>query len=169
MFGCVIMLQVIRHNVYEPSFRCYQKVLLMVISVYLPVRPTHPSHPFHKCPWHRIIMQPSGVISIDKSDAGAKDQGRKSKVKITEPKYILPQSRHFRAITPIWIHIRQPNDAQSFVWQRKNVLWISNSSIKFQSHTRQKITNFDPNWELPSSNSILIPQTAPKLYTKLVA
>ena len=41
------------------------------------------------------------------------------------------------------------------------------SSIKFQGHTEQKITDFDPNWAFPDCNFNLNPPMDLKWYTKL--
>ena len=51
------------------------------------VRPPRPSvtH-FSLCSHHRIIMKFSGLITSDRSDVHAKDQGQRSKVKVTEVK-----------------------------------------------------------------------------------
>ena len=55
-------------------------------------------------------MKFSGDITIDKSDVHARDQGQKSKVKVTEVK---TQFGRFRTVSPVWIHIWLRNDAQS--------------------------------------------------------
>ena len=44
---------------------------------------------------------------------------------------------------------------------------FSKSSIEFQGHTGQKITNFDPNWAFPDCNSSLTSQMDLKWCTKL--
>ena len=62
------------------------------LSVFLPVTP------FSLCSHHRIIMKFSGVITNDKSDAHAKGQGQRSKVKVTEVK---TQFNRFRTVTPV--------------------------------------------------------------------
>ena len=67
--------------------------------VCLSVRPS--VTPFSLCSQHRIIMKFSGVITNDKSDAYAKGQGQRSKVKVTEVKTPLDR---FRSVTPVWIH-----------------------------------------------------------------
>ena len=54
--------------------------------------------PFSLCSHHRIIMKFSGAITSDKSDVHAKDQGQRSKVKVTE--VMTPLSR-FRTVTPV--------------------------------------------------------------------
>ena len=60
-----------------------------------------------QCSYHCSIMKFSGVITIDKS-VHAKDQGQRSKVKVTEVK---TQLSHFWTVTPVWIHIWRWNDA----------------------------------------------------------
>ena len=55
-------------------------------------------------------MKFSGVITIDKSDAHAKEQGQQSKVEVTEVK---THFGHFRIVTPAWIHWWLRNDVQS--------------------------------------------------------
>ena len=63
-------------------------------SVRLSVRPSVTR--FSLCYNHGIVMKFSGVITNDKSDGHAKDQGQRSKVKVTEVK--TPFSR-FRTVT----------------------------------------------------------------------
>ena len=58
--------------------------------------------PFWLCSLHRIIMKFSGVITNDRSDAYAKGQVQRSKVKVTE---INTQLSCFRTVTPVSIHI----------------------------------------------------------------
>ena len=64
-------------------------------------------------------MKFSGVITNDKSDAHAKGQGQRSKVKVTE---VNTQLSCFRTITPVWIHIWWWNDAQSLMLLRRGAL-----------------------------------------------
>ena len=59
--------------------------------------------PFSLCSHHRIIMKFPGVITNDKSMVHGKDQGQRSKVKVTEVK---TQLNRFRTVTPVRIHIR---------------------------------------------------------------
>ena len=54
--------------------------------------------PFSLCSCHRIIMKCSEVITMDRSDVHAKDQGQRSNVKVTE--VMTPLSR-FRTVTPV--------------------------------------------------------------------
>ena len=91
--------------------------------------------PFSLCSSHRIIMKLSGVITVDKSDVHARGQGQRSKVKLTEVK---TQLSRFRTVTPVWIHIRWWNDAQSLMLLRKGALLFLRSSVKFQGHTAKK-------------------------------
>ena len=75
--------------------------------------------PFWQCSCHRIILKFFWVITIDRRDVLAKGQGQRSKVKVIE--VMTPLSR-FRTVTPVWIHIRQWNDAQSFMLLRRGAL-----------------------------------------------
>ena len=75
--------------------------------------------PFSLCSHHRIFMKFSGVITSDKSDVHAKDQGQRSKVKVTE--VMTPLSR-FRTVTPVWNHIWWWNDAYSLMLLRRGAL-----------------------------------------------
>ena len=111
------------------------------------------------------------VITSDRSDVHAKGQGQRSKVKVTE---VTTQLYRFRTVTPVWIHVWWWNDAYSLIMLRRGALlffkvicqismlhkaWNSKeempycfprSSIKFQGHTGQNITDFDPNWAFPN-------------------
>ena len=96
----------------RPIFSCNQAALRTLKSVSPSVRLS--VTPFSQCSSRRIILEISGVITIDKSDVHAKDQGQRSKVKVTEVK---TQFSRFRAVTP---------------------QCVSRSSVKFQGHTGQK-------------------------------
>ena len=78
--------------------------------------------PFWLYSHHRIIMKFSGVITSDKSDVHAKEQGQRSKVKITE---VTTQLNRFRTVTPVWIHIWWWNDAYSLKMLRRGALLFS--------------------------------------------
>ena len=65
-------------------------------SVRLSVRPS--VTPFLLCSHRRIIMKFSEVITNDKSDVHAKDQGQRSKVKVTE---VNTQLNCFRTVTQV--------------------------------------------------------------------
>ena len=54
--------------------------------------------PFSLCSCHRIIMTFSEVITIDRSDVHPKEQGQRSKIKVTE--VMTPLSR-FRTVTQV--------------------------------------------------------------------
>ena len=54
--------------------------------------------PFSLCSSHCIIMKFPEVITMDRSDVHAKDQGQRSKVKVIE--VMTPLSR-FRTVTPV--------------------------------------------------------------------
>ena len=100
-------------------FSCDQAALWMAHSVRPSVCPS--VTPFSPCSHHRIIMKFSGVITNDKSDVHANDQGQRSKVKVTEAK---TQFSHFRTITPVWIHIWWQNDAQILMLLRRGALLL---------------------------------------------
>ena len=102
-------------------FNCDQAALWMVQSVRLSVcLSVCPSvTPFGLCSHHRIIMKFSGFITSDRSDVHAKDQGQRSKVKVTE---VTTQLDRFRTVTPVWIHIWWWNDAYSLIMLRRGAL-----------------------------------------------
>ena len=75
--------------------------------------------PFWLCSHHRIIMKFSGVITNDQRKVHAKDQGQRSKVKVTE---VTTQLNRFRTVTPVWIHIWWCNDAYSLMLLRRGAL-----------------------------------------------
>ena len=102
-------------------FSCDQAALWMVQSVRPSVRLSVRLSvtPFWLCSHHRIIMKISGVITNDKSDVGAKGQGRRSKVNVTE---VNTQLSRFRTVTPVWIQIWWWHDAHSLVLLRKDAL-----------------------------------------------
>ena len=87
------------------------------LSLCLSVRPS--VTPFWLCSHYRIIMKFSGVVTNDKSDAHAKGQGQRSKVKVTE---VNSQLSRFRTVTPVWIQISWWNDAQSLMLLRRGAL-----------------------------------------------
>ena len=120
------------------------------------------SHLFH---YVRIIMKFSGVIFIDRSDVHAKDHSQRSEVTVTRSKLNLAVS--IWAITIVWIHVFQWNDAQSLMWPRRGALLFLRSSVKFQGHSGQKIANFDLNWAFPICNSSLNSLMAMKWCKKL--
>ena len=75
--------------------------------------------PFWLCSHHRIIMKFSGVITNDQSKVHAKDQGQRSKGKVTE---VTTQFNRFRTVTQVWIHIWWWNDAQSLMLLKRGAL-----------------------------------------------
>ena len=75
--------------------------------------------PFWLCSHHRIIMKFSGVITTDKGNVNAKDQGQRSKVKVTE---VTTQLSRFRTVTLVRIHIWWWNDAYSLMLLRRGAL-----------------------------------------------
>ena len=82
-----------------PVFSSVQAALRTFLSVRLSVRLS--VKPFSQCSSHRIIMEFSGVITTDKSDARAKCRGQKSKVKVIEVKTILTILGCFWTVSPI--------------------------------------------------------------------
>ena len=106
-------------------FSCDQAALQMVFSVCPSVCPSVRLSvclsvtPFWLCSHHRIIMKFSGVITNDQSKVHAKDQGQRSKVKVTE---VTTQLNRFRTVTPVWIHIWWWNDAYSLMLLRRGAL-----------------------------------------------
>ena len=107
--------------------------------------------PFSLCSHRCIIRKFSWFITNDKSDVHANDQDQRSKVKVTE---IKTQFSCFRTITPVWIYIWWWNDAHRCCLEEVPYCF-SRSSIKFQGHTGQKITNFDSNWAFLDCNTSL--------------
>ena len=75
--------------------------------------------PFWLCSHYRIIMKFSGVIIRDQGKVHAKDQGQRSKVKVTE---VTTQLNRFRTETPVWIHIWWWNDTYSLMFLRRGAL-----------------------------------------------
>ena len=98
-------------------FSCDQAALWMVQSVRLSVCLS--VTPFWLCSHHPIIMKFSGVITSDKSDVRAKDQGQRSKVKVTE---VTTQLNRFRTVTHVWIHIWWWNYTYSLMLLRRGAL-----------------------------------------------
>ena len=84
-------------------------------SVCPSVRLVRPSHLFDYFP----IIVSSWVITNGKSDVHAKDQGQRSKVKVTE---VMTLFSRFRTVTPVWIHILRWNDAYSLMLLRRGAL-----------------------------------------------
>ena len=87
------------------------------------------------CPSFRHTHLSSGAIDTDRGNVHAKDQGQKSRSQ--RSKQILPQFEHVRTVTPVWIHIWQPNDAQSLKWHRK-------CALLFLAATKQLYEWFSP-------------------------
>ena len=140
-------------------FSCDQAALRMVFSACPSVcSSVRLSHLFHYLP---IIVSPwnfqfSGIITNDQSKVNAKDQGQRSKVKVTEVK---TQLCRFRTVTPVWIHIWWWNDAHSLMVLIRGALLFSGSSVKFM------VTQLQNRRFWPSLNSPM----AMKARTKLEA
>ena len=109
IFRCIFVITIF--------FSCDQAAIWLVQSVRLSVRLS--VTPFSPCSHHHIIMKFSGVITMVKSDVHAKDQGQRSKVKVTE---VNTQLSRFRTLTPVWIHIWQWNHAHSWQQDRRGAL-----------------------------------------------
>ena len=86
-------------------------------------------------------MEFLGDIIIDRSDVNAKGQGQRVKVKVTD--VMAPLSR-FRTVTPVWIHIRWWNDAQSLMLLRRCALLFFKVIPQFFQVTRKKNRRFWP-------------------------
>ena len=74
---------------------------------------------YHPAIVRNRIMLKFSVITIDRRDVHAKGQCQWPKVKVTE---VMTQLNNFRTVTPVWIHIRQWNDAQSLMLLRRGAL-----------------------------------------------
>ena len=100
---------------------------------------------FHYVP---IVMKLSDVITMVWSDVHAKDQGQRSKVKVTEVK---TQLSRFRTVTSALIHIWQWNRAHLLFF---NVICLSNFKVtggkKLPILTRiwHFRTNYSLNWPM---------------------
>ena len=111
-----------------PYFSCDQAALWMVqsvrpsvrLSVCLSVCPAVcPPHHFDYVPIIVSSWNFSGGITNDRSDAHAKGQGHRSKIKATE---VITTLSRFRTVTPVWIRIWCWNDAQSLMLLRRGAL-----------------------------------------------
>ena len=146
-------------------FSCDQAVLRTPLSARLSVRPSVRLSvtPFSLCSSHCIVMKSSGVIINDRS-VHAKDQGHRSKVKVTE---VITQLSRFRTVTPVWIHIDDEMMHKAWCCLGEVPYYFSRSSVKFQGHTALKIVDFDPNWVFPDCISSLNSPMATKWRIKL--
>ena len=114
----------------------------MVFSVRLSVCPS--VTPFWLCSHHRIIMKISVVITNDQSEVHAKDQGQRSKVKVTEVK---TQLNRFRTMTSVWFTY---GDAMMLL--RRGALLFFKLLCQISKSLGTKITDFEPNWAFPDCN-----------------
>ena len=74
----------------------------------------------------------------------------------------------FRTVTQVWIHRWFWNYGIKASHKIEEVSYcFSRSSIKFQCHTGQRITNFDPNWSFSNCNSSFNKSMALEWSTKL--
>ena len=91
-------------------------------------------HTYSLCSHHPIIMKFSGVITNERSDVHAKDQGQRLKIKVSEVKSPF---RSFRTIPPVWIHIWWWNDAQSLVLLGRGALLFCKVIHQISSNIEQ--------------------------------
>ena len=141
-----------------------EAILAVTEQLYEWVRPSVVHHTLPLCSHHHIFMTFSEVITIYRSVVHAKDQGQRSKVKITEVK---TQFSRFLTVSPVWIQIWRWNGAKVWCGIGEVHYCFSGSSIKLQCHTGQKIVVFCPNWVLPDGNSSFDTQMATKWLKKL--
>ena len=157
-------------------FSCDQAALRTLLSVCLSACPSHRFHyvsitvsswNFQELLLMRDVMSMkfSGVITNDRRNVHAKGQGQRSKVKDTEVKIQLSR---FRTVSPVWIHIRWWNDAQSFMLLRRGALLFFKVIRQIPSSQGYKI-EFDPNWTFPDCNSSLNSPMTTNWCTKLDA
>ena len=127
------------------NFSCDQTAIWLVQSVCPSVCPF--ITPFSPYSHHRIFMKFSGVITMDRSDVHAKGQGQRSKVKVTE---VNTQLSSFRTLTPVWIHIWQWNQANSWKQHRRGAILsfkvICQISRSHGSKNRQIWPRLDVSW-----------------------
>ena len=102
------------HKQWSHVFSCDQAALRILQSVRLSV-----CYTFSQYSCHCIITKFSGVITIDTSDAHAKDHGQRATVKVTQVK---TQLNPFRTVTPVWLHIWWWNDVKSLMLLRRDAL-----------------------------------------------
>ena len=88
----------------QSVFSCDQAALWMVQSLCLSV--CHTFLAMIPSSYHHEIFR--SYFTNDRSGVHAKDQGPRSKVKVTE---VIIQLICFRTVTPVWIHIWWWNDA----------------------------------------------------------
>ena len=134
----------------------------MAQSICPSVRPS--VTPFSLCSHHHIIMKFSGFITIDRiDDVHSKGQGQRSKVKITEVK-----TPHDSFGTVLKFEFTNYYEMMYKAWSSIGEVpyCFSRSSVKFQGHTGQRITDFNPNWVFPDCNSSLNSLMAMRCCTK---
>ena len=131
-------------------------------SVCLSVRLSLSVTPFWLCSHHRIITKFSGVITNDRSDVHAKGQGHRSRSQRSWPSL---------AVSGLQFEFTFDDGMMHKTWCCLGEVpyCFSRSSVKFQGHTWQKISDFDPNWAFPDCNSSLNSPMATKWCAKLEA
>ena len=123
-------------------FSCNQAALRTLLSV-------RPSDTFWTMFLPSYQHEFSGAITIDKSDVHAKGPGQKSKVNVTEVKTNLAP------IAPICMFPDCDSSLNSPMTMKWCAIVFQGHLFKYQSHTGQKIADFDPNWAFPDCNSSL--------------
>ena len=123
---CVDVITVINIRV-TYSFSCDQPALWLVLSACPSVRHNF----FTMFPWsyHHVIFR---SYYHGYKWCPCKNQGQRSKVKVTE---VNTQLSRFRTLTPVWIHICQWNHAHYWSSIEEVPYCFSMSSVKFQGHT----------------------------------
>ena len=101
-------------------------------------------------------MKFSGVITNDQRKVHTKGQGQRSKVKVTE---VTTQLKHFRTVTPVWIHIWWWNDAYSLMLLRRGaLLFFKVISQISRSHSSKNGRNFTQNGRFRTVTPVWIHQ-----------
>ena len=95
-------------------------------------------------------------------------QGHPSNFKVTPGKKspILTRIERFRTVTLVWIDWWLWNDARSLKQHRRGALLFFEVIRQISMSHKTKITDFDPNWAFPDSNSSLNSRMALKWWTK---
>ena len=125
----------------------YDNAVNFTVDVRLSVTPC--SLCFH----HRIIVNFLGVITIDKSDVHAKDQGRRSKVKVTEVKINFAL---------IWAFADCNSSSNSHMATKRCKMMLSNVICQISRSHSTKYCRFWLIWAFPDCNSCMNSQMATK-------
>ena len=103
-------------------------------------------------------------IFNDRSDVHAKDQGQRSKVKVTEFK---TQINRFRTVTTVGIHIWWWNGTYILMLLRGGALLLFEIIRQISRSRGSKIVEFDPDWAFSDCNSSFNLPMATKWWTEL--